>query len=71
MLISNHRSQWKYKTTAIFFSLLMVYLIYASIKCAVQAAKQGGSANSIMLFSVVVTYGCRPISVRVRFHGLM
>ncbi|RDB24703.1 Chitin synthase 3 [Hypsizygus marmoreus] len=52
-----HVSQWKYKSTAIFFSMLMVYLVYASIKCSVQAATQGGSTNSVMLFSVVVTYG--------------
>ncbi|KAF5380437.1 hypothetical protein D9615_004664 [Tricholomella constricta] len=50
-------SQWKYKSTAMFFSILMVYLIFASVKCAVQAAEQGGSANSIMLFSIVITYG--------------
>lgn len=43
---------------AIVLSVLMVYLIFASIMCAVQAASQGGSANSTMLFSVVITYGC-------------
>ncbi|KAG5647067.1 hypothetical protein DXG03_001437 [Asterophora parasitica] len=52
-----HVSQWKYKTTAILFSVLMVYLLAASVKCAIQAAQQGGSANSIMLFSIVITYG--------------
>ncbi|GLB37699.1 putative chitin synthase [Lyophyllum shimeji] len=50
-------SQWKYMTIACCFSVLMVYLIFASVKCSVQAAQQGGSANSIMLFSIVITYG--------------
>ncbi|KAG6899842.1 hypothetical protein C0993_006360, partial [Termitomyces sp. T159_Od127] len=50
-------SQWKYKSTAFCFSALMVYLIFASVKCSIQAAEQGGSANNIMLFSVVITYG--------------
>jgi len=36
----------------------MVYLIAASIKCAFEAGKQGGAANSVMLFSVLITYGC-------------
>ena len=33
-------------------------MIIASIKCAVQAARQGGTANSVMLLSMAVTYGC-------------
>jgi hypothetical protein len=53
------RTKWKYKSIAIVFSVLMVYLIFASVMCAVQAASQGGSANSTMLLSVVVTYGCK------------
>jgi chitin synthase len=36
----------------------MTYMIVASIFCALAAAKQGGGSNSIMLFSVVITYGC-------------
>ena len=36
----------------------MLYMIIASIKCAVQAAHQGGTANSVMLLSIAVTYGC-------------
>lgn len=35
----------------------MIYLIFASIKCALQAAKQGGAANHVMILSVVITYG--------------
>lgn len=36
----------------------MLYMIIASIICGVQAGKQGGTANSVMLLSVLVTYGC-------------
>ena len=57
-LILQYRSQWKYTSAAIFFGLAMIYLIFASVKCAVLAASQGGSANSIMLFSIVIIYGC-------------
>jgi chitin synthase len=38
-------------------ALLTIYLVGASIVCAVQAAKQGGAANSVMVFSIVITYG--------------
>lgn len=55
----SNRSQWKYISVALFFSVLMIYLLFASVKCAIQAASQGGSANSIMLFSIVITYGCK------------
>ena len=51
------RSKWKYKLSAILLGVLMVYMIFCSIKCAIQAAEQGGSANQVMLLSVVVTYG--------------
>ena len=43
--------------TTIVLSVLMVYMIIASIICAVQAARDGGAANSVMLFSVLITYG--------------
>ncbi|KAG6850872.1 hypothetical protein H0H93_007490 [Arthromyces matolae] len=49
--------QWKYMSTACCFSILMVYVIFASVKCAIKAAQQGGSANNVMLFSVTITYG--------------
>ncbi|KAJ6609861.1 glycosyltransferase family 2 protein [Mycena sp. CBHHK59/15] len=52
-----HASKWKYKLTAILLAVLMVYMIFASIMCALAAAGQGGNANSTMLFSVVITYG--------------
>jgi hypothetical protein len=35
----------------------MVYLLFAAVECAVQAAKQGGTAYQIMWFSIIVTYG--------------
>ena len=40
----------------------MFYMIIASIKCAIQAAHQGGAANSVMLLSIAVTYGCTLIT---------
>jgi len=54
-----NRSKWKYKLTAIMLGVLMLYMMFCSVKCAAQAASQGGSANQVMLFSVVVTYGCK------------
>jgi chitin synthase len=41
----------------------MLYMIIASIQCAVQAAHQGGTANSVMLLSIAVTYGCTLINL--------
>jgi len=35
----------------------MLYMIIASIACAVQAGHQGGAANSAMLLSILVSYG--------------
>ncbi|KAF9263413.1 glycosyltransferase family 2 protein [Marasmius fiardii PR-910] len=50
-------SIWKYKFTVIFFSILMLYMAFASVMCAIAAADQGGAANSAMLYSVIITYG--------------
>ncbi|KAI0043669.1 glycosyltransferase family 2 protein [Auriscalpium vulgare] len=50
-------SKWKYKLISIFLAILMVYLLFAAVKCALAAAKQGGTAYQVMLFSIVVTYG--------------
>ncbi|KAJ7901773.1 glycosyltransferase family 2 protein [Mycena olivaceomarginata] len=52
-----HASKWKYQTAAICLAIIMAYMMFASILCALAAASQGGGANSIMLFSVVITYG--------------
>ena len=35
----------------------MVYVIFAAVMCSIQAAKQGGAAYRVMLFSIIVTYG--------------
>jgi hypothetical protein len=35
----------------------MVYLLFAAVECAIEAAKQGGIAYQIMWFSIIVTYG--------------
>ncbi|KAJ6499356.1 chitin synthase [Mycena sanguinolenta] len=52
-----HASKWKYQITAICLAILMAYMIFASILCALAAASQGGGANSTMLFGVAITYG--------------
>ncbi|EKM54206.1 glycosyltransferase family 2 protein [Phanerochaete carnosa HHB-10118-sp] len=48
---------WKYKILALSFALLMGYLLFCAVMCAIAAARQGGSANSLMLFSIIATYG--------------
>ncbi|KAJ3975763.1 glycosyltransferase family 2 protein [Lentinula raphanica] len=50
-------SKFKYFLMTILLGLSMVYMSYAAIKCSIKAAEQGGSANSVMLFSVIITYG--------------
>jgi hypothetical protein len=50
-------AKWKYKAAAIILAILMVYLLFAAVECAIQAAKQGGVAYQIMWFSILVTYG--------------
>ncbi|KAE9411178.1 glycosyltransferase family 2 protein [Gymnopus androsaceus JB14] len=50
-------SKFKYQLMTILLALAMVYMSFAAIKCAIKAAQQGGSANSVMLFSVIITYG--------------
>ena len=66
-----HRSKWKYKLAAIILSCLMLYMIIASIACAVQAAHQGGSANSTMLLSIAVTYGCTLMNDLIYPHHML
>ncbi|KAF8733443.1 hypothetical protein AX14_003877 [Amanita brunnescens Koide BX004] len=60
-------SKWKYKTTAILLSLMMVYVIFASVICAIQAVKQPGPANDTILFSVIITYGLYALSSILAF----
>ncbi|KAH9935681.1 chitin synthase-domain-containing protein [Fomitopsis serialis] len=50
-------SKWKYQTTAILLALMMVYLLFCAITCAVKAANGGGVAYQTMIFSVIITYG--------------
>lgn len=57
------RSKWKYQVASIYFGILMIYMIFASIECAIQATRQGGAANSIMVFSVSLTYGCKSFTI--------
>ncbi|KIK67113.1 glycosyltransferase family 2 protein [Collybiopsis luxurians FD-317 M1] len=50
-------SKQKYLLMTVLLALAMMYMSFAAIKCAIKAAQQGGSANSVMLFSVIITYG--------------
>ncbi|KAA1473984.1 glycosyltransferase family 2 protein [Dentipellis sp. KUC8613] len=50
-------AKWKYKLIAIILAILMAYLIFAAIRCAIMASTQGGHEYQIMLFSIIVTYG--------------
>ncbi|KAH8982703.1 chitin synthase-domain-containing protein [Lactarius akahatsu] len=60
-------SKWKYKTVAIILAVLMVYLLFAAVECAIQAARQGGAAYQIMWFSIVVTYGAYTVASFLAF----
>ncbi|KAI0268865.1 chitin synthase-domain-containing protein [Gloeopeniophorella convolvens] len=55
-------AHWKYMSIAVILAVLMVYLIFAAVECAIQAAKQGGTAYQIMWFSIFVTYGVYTVS---------
>ncbi|GJE97749.1 glycosyltransferase family 2 protein [Phanerochaete sordida] len=48
---------WKYKTLALSFALLMGYMLYCAVMCAIAASRQGDGAYSVMLFSIIATYG--------------
>ncbi|KDQ55846.1 glycosyltransferase family 2 protein [Jaapia argillacea MUCL 33604] len=50
-------AQWKYKLTVIIFAVLMLYVFFSAVMCGIQAARIGGGAYSVMLFSVIATYG--------------
>jgi chitin synthase len=67
ILTSSNRAHVKYKAITIIFGVLMVYLLFTSVVCAMEALKQGGTANSVMLFSVLITFGCKPLSTHVTF----
>ncbi|THU99972.1 chitin synthase [Dendrothele bispora CBS 962.96] len=63
-------SKLKYRFAIIFFSVTMVYMLAASVVCAIAAARQGGAANSAMLFSVIITYGVYAASSILAFDPL-
>ncbi|KAH8107991.1 chitin synthase-domain-containing protein [Cristinia sonorae] len=50
-------SRWKYKAAAIMLALLMAYMLFCAVMCAVAASKQGGFVYRVMLFSIIATYG--------------
>lgn len=68
-LTTLNRAHVKYKAITIIMGVLMVYLLFTSVVCAIQAMKQGGTANSVMLFSVLITFGCKPLFTRITFDG--
>lgn len=73
-LIRCCRAKWKYKICTIVFAVLMAYVIFCAIECAIQASYQGGPAYRIMLFSIIMTYGgmCTygALSVQMRADGM-
>jgi len=62
-------AKMKYKLTSIFFAVLMLYLMFCSIKCAVAAASQGGSTGRVMVLSFLVTYGVYLCSSVIAFDA--
>lgn len=43
----------------ILLALLMCYMLFCAVMCAIAASGQGGGAYTVMLFSIIVTYGGR------------
>ncbi|EIW63419.1 uncharacterized protein TRAVEDRAFT_69433 [Trametes versicolor FP-101664 SS1] len=60
-------AKWKYKICTIVFAVLMAYVIFCAIECAIQASYQGGPAYRIMLFSIIMTYGVYAVSSVLSF----
>ncbi|KZV63383.1 glycosyltransferase family 2 protein [Peniophora sp. CONT] len=58
---------WKYKLITLLLAVLMVYLLFAAVMCAIQAAHEGGAANRVMAFSLIVTYGAYAFSSLLAF----
>ncbi|KAI0071473.1 glycosyltransferase family 2 protein [Panus rudis PR-1116 ss-1] len=50
-------AHWKYKALAILLALMMCYMIFCAVMCAIAAAQQGGSIYRVMIFSLICTYG--------------
>lgn len=38
-------------------AVLMAYMLFCAVLCAVAASKQGGYVYRVMLFSIIATYG--------------
>lgn len=57
ILTTIYSAHWKYKTLALSFALLMCYMLFCAVMCAIAASKQGDRAYSIMIFSIIITYG--------------
>ncbi|THH21774.1 hypothetical protein EUX98_g8282 [Antrodiella citrinella] len=50
-------SRWKYKLASMLLALLMAYMLFCAVMCAVVASKQGGAVYNVMIFSIIATYG--------------
>lgn len=51
-------SKWKYKSVAIFFAILNVYLIAAAVVCSVQVSQSSDSGMyDKMMLSLIATFG--------------
>lgn len=57
LTILAHRAHAKYKLVSIMLSVLMVYMLAASVVSSIKASSEGGAANATMLFSVIITFG--------------
>ena len=57
------RSRLKYKVATILLALLMAYMLFCAVMCAIAAAKQGGYVYRIMMFSIIATYGGKRASI--------
>ncbi|KAH9847147.1 chitin synthase-domain-containing protein [Lenzites betulinus] len=60
-------ARWKYMICTIAFAVLMAYVIFCAVMCSIQAARQGGSSYSVMLFSIIMTYGVYAVSSVLSF----
>ncbi|TCD70328.1 hypothetical protein EIP91_003957 [Steccherinum ochraceum] len=50
-------ARWRFKIAAALLALLMAYMLFCAVMCAVAASKQGGYVYNIMMFSIIATYG--------------
>ncbi|THH00743.1 hypothetical protein EW026_g1841 [Hermanssonia centrifuga] len=50
-------SKGKYKILTVIFAVLMCYMIFCAVMATIKASSQGGGAYSIMIFSLIATYG--------------